>query len=136
MTHRVVVAALLGPAGILLCRRSPASRAYPGSWDFPGGHIEDGESAGDALVRELREELGITIERPRGAPSFRLSRGDGGPASLQLQGWAITGWDGVPSNCAPGEHTEIGWFGIPQALGLDLAHHEYREAIPQLRGAS
>ncbi len=119
MTHRVVVAALLGPAGILLCRRSPASLAYPGSWDFPGGHIEDGESAGDALVRELREELGITIERPRGAPSFRLSRGDG-----------------VPSNCAPGEHTEIGWFGIPQALGLDLAHHEYREAIPQLRGAS
>ncbi|QDW28690.1 NUDIX domain-containing protein [Arthrobacter sp. KBS0702] len=135
MTHRVVVAALLGPAGILLCRRSPASLAYPGSWDFPGGHIEDGESAGDALVRELREELGITIERPRGAPSFRLSRGDGGTASLQLQGWAITGWDGVPSNCAPGEHTEIGWFGIPQALGLDLAHHEYREAIPQLRGA-
>ena len=135
MTHRVVVAALLGPAGILLCRRSPASLAYPGSWDFPGGHIEDGESAGDALVRELHEELGITIERPRGAPSFRLSRGDGGPASLQLQGWAITGWDGVPSNCAPGEHTEIGWFGIPQALGLDLAHHEYREAIPQLRGA-
>lgn len=135
MTHRVVVAALLGPAGILLCRRSPASRAYPGRWDFPGGHIEDGESAGDALVRELREELGITIERPRGAPSFRLSRGDGGPASLQLQGWAITDWDGVPSNRAPGEHTEIGWFGIPQALSLDLAHHEYREAIPQLRGA-
>ena len=135
MTHRVVVAALLGPAGILLCRRSPASRAYPGSWDFPGGHIEDGESAGDALVRELREELGITIERPRQAPSFQLSKGDGGPVSLQLQCWAITDWGGVPSNRAPEEHTEIGWFGIPQALSLDLAHQEYRDAIPQLRGA-
>ncbi|MEQ4519984.1 NUDIX domain-containing protein [Pseudarthrobacter sp. B907] len=134
MRHRVVVAALLGPAGILLCRRSPAALAYPGRWDFPGGHIEDGESAGDALVRELREELGITIQRPRSAPSFQLSRGDGGPASLQLQGWSITDWDGVPSNRALGEHTEIGWFGIPQALSLDLAHPEYLVAIPQLRG--
>ncbi len=135
MTHRVVVAALLGPGGILLCRRSPASRAYPGAWDLPGGHIEEGESATDALVRELREELGVTIERPGAAPSFQLSKGDGGPGSLHLQGWAVTDWEGVPSNRAPEEHTEIRWFGIPQALSLDLAHNEYREAIPQLRGA-
>lgn len=135
MTHRVVVAALLGPQGILLCRRSPAAKAYPDKWDLPGGHIEAGESAADALVRELREELGIMVQRPRATPSFQLSKGDGGPGSLLLQGWAIRGWEGVPGLRAPEEHTEIGWFAVPGALRLDLAHDEYVELFPRLADA-
>lgn len=135
MMHRVVVAALLGPQGILLCRRNPTAKAYPGKWDLPGGHIEDGESAEQALVRELREELGITVQPAAAEPSFRLRKGDGGHGSLLLQGWAVRDWEGVPYNRAPEEHTEIGWFGIQQALALDLAHDAYVEAFPRLLGA-
>mgnify|MGYP000055672530 CR=1 FL=1 len=131
MMHRVVVAALLGPRGILLCRRNPTAEAYPGKWDLPGGHIEGGESAEQALVRELREELGITVPPPGAGPSFQLSKGDGGSGSLLLQGWALRDWEGVPYNRAPEEHTEIGWFGIEQALALDLAHDAYVEAFPR-----
>ena len=40
----------------------PADKIWAGYWEFPGGKIEPGEYLTDALVRELREELGIEVE--------------------------------------------------------------------------
>ena len=61
-TTKVVVAALLFDQGrLLICQRSPHGR-FPNKWEFPGGKVEPGESARDALRRELVEELGITAE--------------------------------------------------------------------------
>ncbi|HHT91046.1 MAG: (deoxy)nucleoside triphosphate pyrophosphohydrolase [Bacillota bacterium] len=45
---------------VLLCQRKEGALA--GKWEFPGGKIEDGETPEECLVREIREELGITIE--------------------------------------------------------------------------
>ena len=45
---------------VLLCRR-PDHKHMGGLWEFPGGKIEDGESPATALIRELREELGLTV---------------------------------------------------------------------------
>lgn len=45
---------------VLLARRPP-SKSYAGYWEFPGGKIEPGETPEGALVRELAEELGITV---------------------------------------------------------------------------
>lgn len=45
---------------VLLCRR-PEHKHMGGLWEFPGGKVDDGESPGKALGRELEEELGITI---------------------------------------------------------------------------
>src|SRR6266403_1309849 len=57
-----VVCAILEDAGkILLARRSPG-QALAGMWEFPGGKVEEGEDAREALKRELREELGAEIE--------------------------------------------------------------------------
>ena len=54
-----VVAAILFRAGkVLACRRRP-DQEHPGKWEFPGGKLEPGEGSQQALVRELREELGI-----------------------------------------------------------------------------
>lgn len=57
-----VAAAVIYRAGdeFLLGRR-PAGGIYGGWWEFPGGKLERGESARDALLRELREELGIEV---------------------------------------------------------------------------
>jgi len=55
----VVAAALVDADGRVLLARRPAGKALAGLWEFPGGKIEPGEAPEAALVRELREELGI-----------------------------------------------------------------------------
>jgi 8-oxo-dGTP pyrophosphatase MutT (NUDIX family) len=58
---RIVTGLLRDGDRVLLCHRSPGRRWYPDVWDLPGGHVEPGELPGDALARELREEVGIEI---------------------------------------------------------------------------
>lgn len=62
--HEIVAALLVRDGRVLLCHRSAGRRWYPDVWDFPGGHVEDGESPIKALARELEEELGILIQQP------------------------------------------------------------------------
>ena len=56
----VVGAAILDRGRVLAARRT-APRQAAGRWEFPGGKVEDGETAEGALVREIAEELGCTI---------------------------------------------------------------------------
>lgn len=55
---RVVAAALLDGSRVLIAER-PAGKHMAGWWEFPGGKVASGETDADALVRELREELGV-----------------------------------------------------------------------------
>ena len=66
----VLVAAcvLLDGEGRVLLARRPEGRPLAGLWEFPGGKIEAGEEPEDALLRELREELGIAIAKQDLAP--------------------------------------------------------------------
>ncbi|WP_084685963.1 NUDIX domain-containing protein [Nonomuraea coxensis] len=57
---RFVTAVLRDGDRVLLCHRNAGRRWYPDVWDLPGGHVEEGEDPKESLVRELREELGIT----------------------------------------------------------------------------
>ncbi|MBC8025203.1 MAG: (deoxy)nucleoside triphosphate pyrophosphohydrolase [Steroidobacteraceae bacterium] len=56
---RVVAAALFDSRGLVLLAERPAGKHMAGWWEFPGGKVAEGESDPEALVRELREELGI-----------------------------------------------------------------------------
>src|SRR4051812_17020219 len=60
----VAVAMVDDPAGpgVLLTRRAADLRAHPGQWALPGGRIDAGESALDAALRELDEELGLRAD--------------------------------------------------------------------------
>ncbi|MBA3677113.1 MAG: (deoxy)nucleoside triphosphate pyrophosphohydrolase [Sphingosinicella sp.] len=65
----VVAAALVdGNSRVLLQQRSPG-RQMAGLWEFPGGKVEKGESPEAALIRELREELGIDVDHSRISPA-------------------------------------------------------------------
>ena len=46
----------------LIIKRSINDDFYPGFWEFPGGHLEDGETLNEALKRELEEEIGYTLD--------------------------------------------------------------------------
>ena len=59
----VAAAVILGEDGRFLLAQRPRGKVYAGYWEFPGGKVEAGESALDALKRELHEELGINVER-------------------------------------------------------------------------
>ena len=61
--RKLVVAGLVvGGDGRILITQRRADQALPLQWEFPGGKIEPGESPTAALVRELREELGVEAE--------------------------------------------------------------------------
>ncbi len=44
----------------LIVKRNENDELYPGAWEFPGGHLENGETLNDGLKRELEEEIGFT----------------------------------------------------------------------------
>ena len=136
MTHRIAVGVLLGPLGVLMCRRVPSSKWYPGKWDFPGGHIEDGEAAGDALARELLEEIAIKVAPPRIAPTFTVLDNENSRDGLTLSGWVLETWSGEPENLAIDEHDDVRWLSPDDALGLDLAHDAYTEVLQRIHRRS
>ena len=59
---RVVAAALFDAQGRVLIAERPAGKHMAGWWEFPGGKVAAGESDAQALVRELREELGVDAQ--------------------------------------------------------------------------
>jgi len=64
----VAACALVDADGRVLLARRPPGRPLAGLWEFPGGKVETGERPEEALIREMSEELGITIAEPCLAP--------------------------------------------------------------------
>jgi len=118
--HRVVGAMLVRGGTILLGHRTATRAWFPGVWDLAGGHIEDGESPAQAMVRECREELGIEIAEPVEA----LDRWQDEDVDLTV--FRIADWSGEITNAAPSEHDRLGWFAPGATVGLELADERYR----------
>lgn len=89
----VVAAALYDAAGRVLIAQRPAGKHLAGRWEFPGGKVAAGESEGAALVRELREELGIEVIASR--PFMRLEHFYP-DRSVELSMWIIERFAGTP----------------------------------------
>ncbi|MBJ7904458.1 MULTISPECIES: (deoxy)nucleoside triphosphate pyrophosphohydrolase [unclassified Streptomyces] len=68
MNARIVVGAALFDEGRLLAARRSAPPELAGRWELPGGKVEPGERPDEALVRELREELGVDADAVERVP--------------------------------------------------------------------
>ncbi len=86
-------------------------------WDLPGGHVEAGEDPKESIVRELREELGVTAPQPSGQPLYEIRT-----ATMVRWIWLLDRWTGTPVNAAPDEHDAVAWFETSDLAGLRLAH--------------
>ncbi len=122
--------------GSFLLTQRPVGKVYEGYWEFPGGKVEAGEDIADALHRELREELGIEVQRayPWITRIYTYAH-----ARVRLHFFRVPAWKGDPH---PRERQVLTWqyhqalsvspmlpanapilkaLGVPTRLGITCA---------------
>lgn len=113
-----VVCAVIEDAGkrVLLAQR-PAHKHLGMKWEFAGGKVEPGELPADALVREIKEELGCDVVIQRALPAFTH---DYGAVRIAMMPFLCTL---SPTSAAPHphEHVALQWVALAEIDAVDLA---------------
>lgn len=128
-----VVCALIERDGLVLLAQRPGHKHLGGKWEFPGGKVEPGEAPAAALVREIEEELGCTIEPLRPLPS---SVHHYAAASIELMPFVCRLTSDTIEPVGH-EHTALAWVAPRELLQPDLAPadipvtHAYLQSLPQ-----
>lgn len=127
-----------GEHQVLFGLRAAWKQAWPEHWDAIGGRVEPGETVEDALVREISEEIGVTVTK---ADLLAVVEHPG-PSEAQATRshiFAVTAWIGEPQNICD-EHSQLRWFSLDELQRLkNLAGHGYpdlaRQAVSLYRAA-
>ena len=98
----VVVGIILRDGFILIAKR-PGDKHQGNLWEFPGGKLLDKEDPEDALIRELKEEVGIDVINTRPLIEFTYEYPD---RSIILDARIINEWKGEVNGC---EHQQVRW---------------------------
>ena len=115
-----------GREGSFLLTSRPEGKVYAGYWEFPGGKFEPGETVGQALARELLEELGIGVnpavvlpwqqemfDYPHARVRLHFCKLFVWQGELQLREGQAMAWSGLPVTVAPvlpGTLPVLRWF--------------------------
>lgn len=129
--ERIVVGGAVLHEGRLLAARRSAPPELAGRWELPGGKVEPGESPDAALVRELREELGVEAEAVGRIPGAWPIR-----PGLVLHVWTVRLVSGTPRPLQ--DHDTLRWLAPAEAGGVDWLDQDLpavAEAVRRLTAA-
>lgn len=112
----VVAAALIDRDGRVLLAERPAGKHLAGTWEFPGGKVEAGETPEAALIRELHEELGIDTEASCLAPATFASH-TYEDFHLVLMLYVCRKWRGTPHGH---DGQRLRWERINDLFSIDM----------------
>ncbi|WP_423907561.1 (deoxy)nucleoside triphosphate pyrophosphohydrolase [Candidatus Spongiihabitans sp.] len=110
----VVVGVLRNPQGQLLVQQRLPGKPCAGQWEFPGGKVEKNESPQQALIRELNEELGVSIKNI--IPLTQIAY-DYDHANVWLDVYLADNFDQQIINL---EQQNFGWKSIEEILEMDV----------------
>ena len=108
----VAACALVDVDGRVLIGKRPAGKQLAGLWEFPGGKVEPGETPEACLIRELDEELGITVAQACLAP-FVFASHTYETMHLLMPLYLCRRWEGFVT---AKEHEALAWVK-PEKMG-------------------
>lgn len=111
-----VVCALVERDGTVLVAQRPAHKHLPFKWEFPGGKVEPGETPEAAIVRELREELGVAFVVTRALPRFTHAYAE----TIEMIPFVGRLAPDSPAP-HPHEHVALQWLRPEALAAIDLA---------------
>ena len=125
MTERplvlVAACALIDPDGRVLIAQRPEGKSMAGLWEFPGGKVEPGEKPEETVIREMQEELGITIKEACLSP-FIFASHSYEKFHLLMPLFLCRRWEGIAQ---AREGQKVAWVRIK-----DLALNPERYPMP------
>ena len=133
----VAAAALIRDGRVLLAQR-PEGKPLAGLWEFPGGKLEflggkldDAETPESCLVRELKEELSITVDEAALAPITFASHGLSADKHLLMPLYSVRDWEGEPVGA---EGQDLQWVEASEIETFELPDADY-PLIPFVKSA-
>lgn len=106
----VAVAVIINSDEKILIAKRHEHLHQGGKWEFPGGKIEENESTKDALIREIKEEVGLEVKQA--SPLIILDY-DYGDKLVSLDIWIVTDFTG---NATGVEEQEIRWENVSKLV--------------------
>jgi 8-oxo-dGTP diphosphatase len=124
----VVACALVDVDGRVLLARRPEGKKMAGLWEFPGGKLNQGETPEAALIRELKEELGIDVTAACLAP-FAFASHDYDGFHLLMPLFVCRRWNGTPTGR---ENQTLAWVRAAKLTEYEMPPAD-KPLIPLLR---
>jgi 8-oxo-dGTP diphosphatase len=127
-TILVVAAALCDARGRVLIAQRPRDKHMAGRWEFPGGKVGVHETENQALVRELREELGVQVREPQFCLRLTHAYPD---RTVQLSCWIVRDFVGEPRGL---DGQQLKWVQCAELADQDIleADRPFIEALQRL----
>lgn len=121
----VMAAVMVDWRGHVLVAQRPEGKHLAGMWEFPGGKLEPGETPMMGLVRELREEIGVTVLTAM--PLVQVPVHESG-RELLLDAWQTRDWQGEPQSL---EAQALQWL-VPEQIDPDMLAPADRQVLQAL----